>query len=216
MEKLLKKIEEQQNEKLDNWFYKELLPNGKNISKFNIDELKQYYIGRKQKAIRKETEKETKRIKDIFNSGDLISIKIELEWKKSRMWGMNPTASCWYVFEDKDGNRHSNMVTSGSIGGCGYDKQSTAVAECLNQINELLKQLAIVKNEALTENELIENNQLFGYGSGDGIVPNISGGVGVSCYNAILNKIGFEFKTIASGKTYDVYTIEKINNQNTN
>jgi len=124
------------------------------------------------------------------------------------MWGSNPNAECWYSFTNNEGNYHSGYVTSGSIGGCGYDKQSTAVANCLNQINEILKPLYDLKNNQLEPTEK-NNHEIFGYGSGYGILPTIEGGVGVSCYNAIFNKIGFEFKCTASGKNFDVYTISK-------
>ncbi len=94
---------------------------------------------------------------------------------------------------------------SGSIDGYGYDKQSTAVANCLNQIDEILKMLYTIKNDNIDK----ENRDLLGYGSGYGLTPSIEGGVGVSCYPYIFSKLGYEFKTIASGKTFDVYTITK-------
>ena len=121
------------------------------------------------------------------------------------MWGSNPSADCVYSYRDANGDLRSNRVLSGSIGGCGYDKQSEAVARCLNQINEILKLLYTIKNDNIGEN----NRDLFGYGSGYGITPSIEGGVGVSCYPYIFEKLGYEFKTIASGNTFDVYTITK-------
>jgi hypothetical protein len=56
----------------------------------------------------------------------------------------------------------------------------------------------------------LTNRELFGYGSGYGILPNFEGGVGVSCYDRIFNAIGYEFKTVSSGKTFDVYRISKV------
>lgn len=76
----------------------------------------------------------------------------------------------------------------------------------LNQSNSILKALYKVREKDTTTNL----RDLFAYGAGYGICPRIEGGVGVSCYNAIFNKIGFEFKTSASGKSFDVYTITKI------
>jgi hypothetical protein len=79
------------------------------------------------------------------------------------------------------------------------------VANCLNQIDEILKLLYTIKNDNLDK----DNRDIFGYGSGYGITPSIEGGVGVSCYPRIFEKLGYEFKTITSGKTFDVYTITK-------
>lgn len=134
----------------------------------------------------------------------MTSVKISVEWKRSAMWGSNPNAECWASFINKDGNRDSVYIQSGSIGGCGYDKLSTAVAKCLSQVDAVLKPLYELKNENIDA----KNNDLIGYGAGYGILPYIEGGVGVSCYDRIFKKIGFDFKQVASGKTFDVFTIE--------
>lgn len=189
---------------LNTWQYNDLLPKGKDISQFSLDGLRAYLIGRKEKHVNKAIEREVSRIKSVFEAGELLSVKISIEWKRSRMWGSNPSAECWYTYK-KDGNNQSNYVTSGSIGGCGYDKQSTAVAYCLNQINEVLKPLYIKKDKNIDK----VNRDLLGYGSGYGILPSIEGGVGVSCYPRIFETVGLKFETVASGKTYDVYTITK-------
>jgi len=194
---------------LNTWQYNDLLPKGKNVSKFTFDSLKAYLIDRKQKSIYKTIEREVSKIKAVENAGALLEVKISIEWKRSQMWGSNPKAECWASFINKDGNHDSIYVVSGSIGGCGYDKQSTAVANCLNQINAVLQPLYAIKDGSINS----KNHELLGYGSGYGILPSIEGGVGVSCYPAIFNKIGYKFKTVASGKTYDVYTITKLTNQ---
>lgn len=187
---------------LNTWQYNDLLPKGKNMDSFGLDGYKAYLIGRKEKNINKAIERQVNKIKAVYSAGELLSLKISIEWKKSRMWGNNPTAECWYTYK-KDGNTHSNYVKSGSIGGCGYDKGSTAVAQCLNQVNEILKPLYKAKNESPLSN----NNDFLGYGTGYGVLPSIEGGVGVSCYPRIFEKVGLSFETVASGKTYDVYTL---------
>jgi hypothetical protein len=60
------------------------------------------------------------------------------------------------------------------------------------------------------KNVTAKNHEILGYGSGYGILPSIEGGVGVSCYPTIFKNVGFEFKTTASGKSFDAYSIEKI------
>ena len=194
---------------LDTWQYRDLLPKGKKVDLMTFDSLKAYLIDRKQKAIYKAIEREVNHVKTVFNAGTLIEVKITMEWKNSRMWGANPTAEAWYSYKDAEGNHCSNYVKSGSIGGCGYDKGSTAVAQCLNQINEVLKPLFAKKDKAMKTDKR-DNRDLLGYGSGYGILPRIEGGVGVSCYPKIFEGIGYKFATTASGKMFDAYSITKL------
>lgn len=189
---------------LKTWQYNDLLPKGKDVSNFSFTALKGYLIARKEKQVNKSIEREVNKIKTVFAAGELISVKISVEWKRSKMWGSNPNAECWYTYK-KDGNMQSDYVVSGSIGGCGYDKLSTAVADCLNQINEVLRPLYNKKER----NAAVDNRELFGYGSGYGIFPYIEGGVGTSCYPAIFEGIGYKFQSVASGKTFDVFEITK-------
>jgi len=198
--------EVQSMEQLNNWRFNNLLPKGKKMSSFNsLDAAKAYLIARKEKKAYKQIEREVEQINAISAAGKLISAKISVEWKRSATWGANPTAEAWIRFINKDGQTDSIYLKSSSIGGCGYDKLSTAIAEALNQSNEVLKPLYLLKNKNIEA----KNHELIGYGSGYGIKPKLEGGVGVSCYPAIFNKIGFDFKTVASGKTYDVYEITK-------
>lgn len=227
MKNLIKAIETEQKKRLEDfifeinqvtdlkglntWQYNDLLPKGKKVNMMTFEVLKAYLIDRKQKAIYKAIEREVNKIKTVFSAGTLIEVKITMEWKRSQMWGNNPNAECWYSYKDAEGQYKSGYVVSGSIGGCGYDKGSTAVAKCLNQINEVLKPLYIAKNKVMKDitNNGDFNRSLFGYGSGYGILPSIEGGIGVSCYGAIFDSIGYKFSTQASGKTFNVYTITK-------
>lgn len=217
----LEKVNEPNRAELDRWFYLELLPKGKSLKDLSLQDAKSYLIKRKEKAVYKSIERQVNQVLTIGKAGELIEAKISIEWKKSKMWGSNPSAECVYSFKNEDGELRSNRVSSGSIGGCGYDKQSTAVANCLNQINEILKPMYLLKNESMEGNynpkssECLtgykpkDNRDLFGYGSGYGLAPSIEGGVGVSCYPSIFDKLGYKFETIASGKTFDVFTITK-------
>lgn len=192
---------------INTWQYNDLLPKSKKMSSFNtLHEAKIYLIARKEKAVYKEIERQVSKIEAVKNAGTLIEIKISVEWKKSAMWGMNPTAEAWVQFINNEGQTDSMRFNSGSIGGCGYDKLSTAIANVLNQSNEVLKPLYEVKEKKIKAN----NRDLFGYGSGYGIKPSFEGGVGVSCYPDIFKKIGFKFKSVASGKTFDVYTVTQL------
>ncbi len=223
MKNLIKAIETEQKARLESFindinnvgdvstltakygYYSDLLPKGKNVSKMELTELRAYLIGRKEKETYKAIERKIKQIESVNNVGELLSCKISVEWKNSRMWGANPKAELWAQFINAKGEHDSVYVVSGSIGGCGYDKLSTAVAEVLNQVNAVLKPLYQLKDQ----NPTAKNGELLGYGSGYGILPSFEGGVGVSCYPRIFEKIGYSFNTVASGKTFDVFSISK-------
>jgi len=187
---------------LDKWQYRDRIPtSSKNKAWSGVEELRAYLINRIEKAYEKDLSREMLRIDTVMGADDIVSIIVSIEWKKSQMWGSNPRAEAKVTYKDHTCERFD----SGSIGGCGYDKTSTAVANCLNQVNGLLKRMYKVKNANITT----DNRELFGYGSGSGILPGIEGGVGVSCYDKIMAKVKLSFNNTASGKSFDVYTISK-------
>lgn len=212
LDSFIKEINESHTDfkSLDHWAYTELLPKGKKLGlmelTMSLTEVKAYLVKRMEAKIYKNIEKEVNEIKEVFNAGDLISAKITVEWKKNRTWGANPTAEAWAQFKNKEGHIDSTHTSSGSIGGCGYDKKSTAVANALNQINAILKPLYKAKNKDIEK----PNRELLGYGSGYGILPHLEGGVGVECYPRIFEKVGYKFESVASGNNFDVFIITKI------
>lgn len=129
------------------------------------------------------------------------SITITVEWKKSKMWGHNPTATAEFIFTDNTFARYK----SESIGGCGYDKESTATGQALNQCNELLNMLYAKKDANPEQNQ----RETLGYGSGYGVLPYFEGGVGFTCHAHILEKLGFNYLHTASGETFNAYRFEK-------
>jgi len=145
--------------------------------------------------------KEIEHIETVFNAPDMVSASVSIECKKSAMWGSNPSGSASVSYADKS----RNIFESGSISGCGYDKESTAFAHAINQSNSFLKALYVLKDA----NVETKNHDLFGYGSGYGILPRLEGGVGVSCFYRIFEKLGFKMDNAASGKTFDAYMINK-------
>ena len=188
-------------ENLDTWYYNELMPKGSKKQFSSISEQREYLKARKQKAIQKELDKQFERISLISNAPDMTFATVSIEWKKSSMWGSNPNASVSVGYSD-----HSrNIFESGSISGCGYDKESTAFARAINQSHSFLKALYLMKDANIDKS----NHELFGYGSGYGILPYLEGGVGTSCFYRIFEKLGFKMENTASGKTFDVYSISK-------
>lgn len=177
----IRQIETKEAQKLE-WYLSNLLPATKKKTVFySVQDLKSYLVDRLEKHTLKKIESLQNQL--VFNE-NLETIKeliINVEWKKSSMWGMNPTAEAYVP--------GIGRISSGSIGGCGYDKQSTAVANVLNQVPQFLKLMYLEKNKANNQN--LKNHLVFAYGSGYGILPSFEGGVGVNCYNGILNKIGY-------------------------
>ena len=186
---------------LDKWQYANMLPKGRKGAIWSVSDIKAYLIKRSLKATEKAIAKDLLKLQTVESAGTFKEITVSIEWKKSQMWGNNPKASA----KINTGSSYEYTET-GSIGGCGYDKESTAVAQAVNQVNAFLKALYLVKEENIET----DNRELFGYGAGYGILPYLEGGVGVSCYSRICEKIGYTFKNTASGKAFDVYTISKI------
>lgn len=178
--------------------------NSKKYEKLTSDNEKiSFIIEREKKDLEKRMDKDLAQLTTIWSKNQQIEkIVVSVEWKKSNVWGSNPSASAKVYYNDGS----ANIYESGSVGGCGYDKESTAIAKALNQSNALIKLLCIVKEEAADK----KNHEVFGYGSGYRMIPQFEGGVGVSCYYSIFEKIGFKMNKTAAGKTFDVWTIEKI------
>lgn len=196
----IRKIETNEAKQLA-WYLSQLLPATKKNHVFkSVTELKSYLIDRLEKQTIKKIQSLQNQL--IFNDNlqPIEELTITVEWKKSQMWGSNPTAESYI--------NGVGMVSSGSIGGCGFDKQSTAVANVLNQVPQFRKLMFELKDKK--SNIKKSNRDLFGYGAGYGILPSFEGGVGVNCYDKIFKAIGYEFKTVSSGKSFDVYQVSKI------
>lgn len=186
-------LEAQDLKALEAWYIKKLLPSSKKLDNFKtLDDAKKYLVSRLEKATAKRIVKQREHLEFISSAPLFTSMNISVEW--SRSW--NPSA------EGRDGH---DVYESGRVGGGGYDKLSTAVANVLNQSPALLKLLYIEKEKSTTS----KNHDIFGYGSGYGDFPNIEGGVGVSCYPSLFEKVGVTFKQMASGKSFDAFTLVK-------
>lgn len=168
--------------------------------KLSLKEVKVKMIERAKKLSAKNLEVEVKKVEDIkLLDREIVEITISINWKNNRTWGANPTAETKVSFSDNTCSYYS----SGSIGGCGYDKESTAFALALNQCNEF-KKLLIAKSEK-------RNFKGFSYGV-NGVYKTyigLSGGAGVSCYYSVFDELGFKMNNIASNKSFDCYHITK-------
>lgn len=163
---------------------------------------------RAYKAIDKDTAEKLAKLERVANAPDLDYISICVEWKRSATWGMNPTA---YV------NTNSER-TSGHASGCGYDKESAAIAQALNQCDSVLKALYSFKEKQMREGQNDhsrtactghDNRHIIGYGAGYATIPYFEGGVGASCFWSIFERIGYTCRGDHSGRHSTYYHIGK-------
>lgn len=188
---------------LNTWYYKEKLTNLQ-IKKYNANELttKQIKEILKNKIIKEyqtRFNKNIKRIETIEQASDNItSINIHINWIKSSTWGYNPYAII---------TTNNGTITEGKASGCGYDKESTSIADALNKNNDILKLLYVAKNKKMTLKNN-DNRVILGYGSGYGVLPYFEGGVGVSSLMNIFKKLKYNVSEYHT-KSSDFYTITK-------
>lgn len=196
---LEKKLREETNENINKWLVKPLEQKKSFFNKkYKVNEekkinkyIKKYFEGF---LIPQLKQLEVVAKAEDFKSGDKISLTIE--WAKSSMYGNQAIAFL-----------SSDVITTQSVktGGCGYDKESTATAQVLNEHLPLLKLMYDKKENNIN----IDNKTLFGYGSGYRTLPSFEGGVGISCHKNIIKNLGLEWEHLNSTKTTDTYLIIK-------
>lgn len=162
------------------------LPPGDKLPEKIIEKI----TNKRKREINREIEKRFARLHEVEEVEAPAAASVVVEWHKSRTWGENP---CARVAAER-------VATYGSASGCGYDKESAAIASALNQNPEILK---ILYNHA-------EAGGVFPYGvdvwAG---LPSFAGGCGVSCFYSIFEACGYTFRQVASGKMFDVYEITR-------
>lgn len=150
-----------------------------------------------EKASSKE---EIKKIKKIEEARELPKrIEIVTKWSKSRMWGENPKTEIKAIFDDE-----IEYYQSGRVSGCGYDKLSTAVAKALNKCEPILKKMYAIKEKNINK----ANREIFGYGSGYGLLPHFEGGVGITSTISILENLGYQVTYEFSNNNTDIFVLE--------
>lgn len=152
-----------------------------------------------QRARLNRLEKQNDENKRICESGKVKELTIEIEWKKS-IYGFNPHATMRVVYES---GAVENL--SSSVSGCGYDKESSVIANMMNSCDGLRNMLRIAYAKAKRQKKQIPYGiEKFGF------IPFFEGGVGMNSYRyGIFPFIGLELKNVASGNRYDVYVAKK-------
>lgn len=131
------------------------------------------------------------------------SITIRTDWRRGSMGANQCKAFVRVVYNDYSVEEFESERT----GGCGYDKESTAIGGALNEIDALRQELCIMDNNAISEGK--SRREFIGYGSSSAIVPYFEGGVGFSCHRQILEKLGYTFKHVTWTDKMDVYEFTK-------
>lgn len=168
----------------------------KKFDTMTLEELKEVMYKQLKREYNKMFDKDLQQLNDVLACEvEFTSVTITVEYVKSKTWGYCPKATITGGY---------TRIESSRITGCGYDKESTAIAEALNQFKPLMKLMYEAK-ERLYNDSTLEKP----YGMGYGVLPYFEGGVGVSTYYRIAEFIGCKFESISSGKTFDVYRITK-------
>ena len=158
-----------------------------------------------RRAARK-TEAEAARIEAEKSQRPVKRLTITIEWKKSRMWGNNPHAEAQVEYYPIKGEDTYDRRGGFTCSGCGYDKESTVVAEIFNHY---MKYKLWQKTPEDVKKGLVRdgrNYDVYGISFYDnGKHRYYAGGVGESCYRSICEFIGGKWEKIASGSTFDVY-----------
>lgn len=141
--------------------------------KITRDELIGYAIKRQVRKYEKRAKEDCAKLERFENLDEkIISIQIHVEWRYSTVWGLNPTA--YAVVKT---NKHV-FTGTGKASGCGYDKESAAIASALNDIDVIGKMLCDYKQRCLETGAELE----YGCGGTYSAMPFFEGGVGVSCF----------------------------------
>lgn len=118
------------------------------------------------------------------------SVNISVEFTRSRIWGSIPHATI----------TAEQRRTFGTASGCGYDKESAAIASAMNQNPEVMR---ILYDHA-------ESGEGFPYSvhtfAG---LPSFDGGCGVSCFRSVFEACSYEWRQVGNGKTFNAYAITR-------
>lgn len=117
-------------------------------------------------------------------------IAVNIEWKRNRTWGFNPTVEI----------SGESVRTVDTASGCGYDKPSAATASAANAHREIMR---ILYKHAERGGEFPYS--VYTYAG----LPYFDGGCGMSCFYNVFEACGYRFKQTANGRHFEAYAITK-------
>lgn len=147
-------------------------------------------------------EREAKKLQEQIiaerNQPEVKLIRITIEWRKSRTWGMTPHAEACVVLKNGNSSGYNGFTCSG----CGYDKESTIIAQIFNRF---LKYKLWKIYDDIQANPNIRASLPYGIAHSYDRAIYYSEGIGTCCYYKIAAYIGGQLTHVASGKTFDIY-----------
>jgi hypothetical protein len=153
----------------------------------------------------REEQRQLAEIEAEKNQKPVESITISIEWKKSKMWGSNPHAEAHVTFKDGTHERQAGFTCSG----CGYDKESTVIAQIFNRyLKYKLWKKTVEECRRKDHDWRRTGGAPYGVTAGKNEKTEyrgFSGRIGTGCYPAISEFIGGAFVRIVSGEIYDVW-----------
>lgn len=158
--------------------------------------------------------KKLAKVERAENAAPPVTVSISVEWKRSSVWGYNPTATVTIY----DSNGWAQYT--GTASGCGYDKLTAAVGSALNQSAAILNMLYTAKEKAYKRSKAAaraawkqhgpeSNRDAIHYGAGYGILPYFEGGTGWSSFAGVFAACGYKITENRGAKTSDFFYIEK-------
>ena len=154
-----------------------------------------------RKAIR-EAVKLQKKLEVVKAQPKLKSLTITIEWRKSKMWGMNPHATGEAITQD--GFR---LVGTAKASGCGYCKRSTVIADLFNQfLRHKLYDQKVISGLCKSKPYGIRLREV-----GQNWLSYFEGGIGEDCYSKISEAIGGTWERMANTDNVDVYQYKERN-----
>lgn len=185
-----------EKELLESWWIKNSFNKRERakLESMTYDQILDAYKARRVEEIKKKSERAAEEIKAVCAASIPEFIDVTVEWKKNRTWGANPRA------EVRTGESY---YISRSIGGCGYDKESTATAECFNKDTGIKKAalVALYKNAHMPKNRRHINGVNFFHCH----APYFEGGSGFSCHRHVLELAGYKLVNQNGGKMFNTY-----------
>lgn len=135
------------------------------------------------------------KIERAANAPELRELTVCVEWAKNRTWGANPTATV-------TANDSYHYETTGHASGCGYDKESAAIASAMNANAAILR---ILYTHAEKGGKFAYSVYTFAG------LPYFDGGCGVSCFRNVFAGCGYEWRDLVHRKTFDSYMLTPAN-----
>ncbi len=139
----------------------------------------------------RDRQKYLQRLEIAANAPELEDLTVCVEWAKNRTWGANPTATVTV-------NHDHRTETTGHASGCGYDKESAAIANAMNANAAVLR---ILYTHAEKGGKFAYSVYTFAG------LPYFDGGCGVSCFRNVFDGCGYRWENATHRKHFDMYTL---------